>query len=353
MYRLTVLLIGTFALLIACGIQHREPKPTTPLQNITDNMVVIPAGSFEMGLSALRQNFDFLKPYVEDQCLRCDDDPENKMSRCPDMICQHTVYLDAFKIDKYEVTNRDYDECVKAGGCTPAHRDDQKCGIFKKTYLPCTLSPDDDDVCKPKSEGITVFEDKKTGHWLVREILPDTFRGEHQPVVCVDWQQATQYCEWKGRRLPTEAEWEKAAKGGKNTLYPWGDNIKDICQNANVRNITLADGSFTCGLPNRNKTTPVGSFTHNGYGLYDMIGNVAEWVSDWYTYNYYYSQSPYKNPQGPPEPKVKERYDLNKVIRGGSWADFELKKMYSFYREGEYIGRIWDQQGFRCAKTVE
>lgn len=349
-YRLIVLLVS-FLILTTCGMQHRELKTSTSEQNISDNMITIHAGFFEMGISEFRQKFDFLKPYVKDHCLRCDNYDEN-ITSCPEDLCQHTIYVNTFKIDIYETTNLEYDECVKAGKCTPAHRDDKKCGIFNKSYLSCTTSIDDDDVCSPNSEGVNLFTDDKTGESIFGAVLPDTFRDENQPVVCVDWYQAKQYCEWRGKRLPTEAEWEKAAKGGKNTLYPWGNDIKDICQYANVRNITLSNGNHTCGLPNRNRTTPVGSFKPNDYGLYDMIGNVAEWTSDWYKYNYY-SISPSENPKGPQEPEKKEVSDLQKTIRGGSWTTFQAEKLLSFSRDSGYVKRIWDQQGIRCVKSVE
>ncbi|MCK5808360.1 formylglycine-generating enzyme family protein [bacterium] len=347
MFKLAIMLTSVF-ILSACAVNFKEPKKANIIDDI--NMVVIPTGTFEMGVSNFRQKFDFLKLYVKDHCLRCDNYDKRK-TWCPEEHCQHTVYVNAFKIDKYEVTNKEYDECVKAKKCTPAHRDDKKCGIFNKSYLSCTSSPDDDDVCSPSSKGVSVFNDEETGESIVGAILPDTFRGENQPVVCVDWYQAKQYCEWRGKRLPTEAEWEKAAKGGKNTLYPWGDDIKDLCKYANVKSITLPDGSHTCELPNKNKTTSVGSFNPNDCGLYDMIGNVAEWVSDWYKSDYY-SVSSSENPQGPDEPE-KEFLGPRKVIRGGSWTYFQPERLHSFSRDSGYIGRVWDQQGIRCVKSIE
>lgn len=130
-----------------------------------------------------------------------------------------------------------------------------------------------------------------------RRTLPPG-RTEH-PVVLVSWRDAQAYCEWAGGRLPTEAEWEKAARGGLvGKSYPWGDEIDR----------DLANYDSQAG------TTPVGSYPANGFGLYDMAGNVWEWVADWYDPQYY-SASPIRDPHGPQVGTVK-------VLRGGAWLLF-------------------------------
>ena len=125
------------------------------------------------------------------------------------------------------------------------------------------------------------------------------WKKEDHPIVNVSWEDAKTYCEWAGGRLPTEAEWEYTARGGKEGLkYPWGDEISEKPANY---------------LGNVGGTSVVGSYPANDFGLYDMVGNVWEWVADVYDENYY-SKSPKKNPQGP------SRGDL-RVLRGGSWSD--------------------------------
>ena len=155
------------------------------------------------------------------------------------------VYIDDFYIDLTEVTNIMYTICVHEGGCQPPFMN----GSFsREDYY-----------------GNPLYDD--------------------YPVIYVNWDQATAYCEWRGTRLPTEAEWEKAALGTERRTYPWGEEID--CTKANF-NLCVGD------------TSQVGSYPdgHSPYGLQDMAGNVAEWVADWYS-DYYYSISPYENPQGP------------------------------------------------------
>jgi len=162
----------------------------------------------------------------------------------------HTLYLDAFYMDVYEVTNAQYQEFMKA-----------------------------------------------TGHKAPRYWHHPRFNVPSQPVIGVTWYDAVAYCEWIGKRLPTEAEWEKAARGGLvGKQYPWGDTWDP----SKVSNNGIA-------------TTPVGSFPPNGYGLYDMSGNLWEWCADWYDFGYY-AKSPKRNPKGPSS-------GSSRVVRGGSWLN--------------------------------
>ena len=204
----------------------------------------------------------------------------------------HTVYLDAFYIDVTEVTNALYARCVEAGACSP---------------------PD---------SGASLTEN----HYGQLEFAA-------YPVVFVNWQQAQDYCQWRGGRLPTEAEWEKAARGGlEGKLFPWGDE-DPVCDAGAV------NGAQSGRCPPRGPW-PVGSFAPNGYGLYDMAGNAIEWLSDWFEPGYY-RDSPERNPAGPAS-------GTRKVVRYGAWYYTEIR-MTLASRSGESPGAVGPELGFRCA----
>lgn len=249
---------------------------------VPEGMVRVPAGPFWMGCN----------PDLEPRC-EADEKPG------------HKVFVDAYDIDKTEVTVARYRACVDAGACTH-HWDDGRCYVF---------------------EG--------SGPWR-KGRLPDSFRGPEQPAVCVDWDEADRYCRWAGKRLPTEAEWEKAARGTDGRPYPWGDQAAD-CQRA-----VIHENGNGCG---RNATWPVCSRPRGNspYGLCDAAGNAWEWVADWYRPGQY-AEGERVNPEGPDSGKYK-------VLRGGSWH-FNARSHRAATRTWNHPHARGCNNGFRCARSV-
>ena len=201
----------------------------------------------------------------------------------------HSVYLEPFWIDQTEVTNTQYALCIQAQRCSPP---------------------------------------KKLNSFTRGDYYTNSAYGDY-PVVYVEWSQAKTYCDWAGRRLPTEAEWEKAARGTDGRAYPWGDSIS--CSHVQYQD---------CG----DDTVRIGSFPAGAspYGVLDMAGNVWEWVADWYQENYY-SISPSANPNGPGSGNYK-------VMRGGSWysEDYHVR---TASRRWESTAMSFSSVGIRCADS--
>lgn len=205
-----------------------------------------------------------------------DTDPEAAADEKP----SHLVWLDAYWIDQTEVTNSMYMRCVEAEVCS----------------LP--IIPDEDLIQEPG-----------------------------RPVQGLAWTQAVDYCSWVGRRLPSEAEWEKAARGTDGQIYPWGNDLPATP----VANFDFQFDGFT----------QVGNFPEGAspYGVLDMAGNVWEWTADWYDENYY-ARSPYENPTGP-------QSGIIRSIRGGAWNTVS-RAIRVANRHWAYPYRD-DIVGFRCA----
>ena len=267
-------------------------------------MVLIPAGDFEMGTD---------ESEILQLAKRWDSNSDSQIDWfevAKRETPRHTVYLDAFYMDVYEVTNAQYRQFVEATGY----------------------------------HGPKGYHDID-GKWQEIEPWKDTkFNAPNQPVVCVMWYDAVAYCEWAGKRLPTEAEWEKAARGGLvGKLHTWGNEPPNGSQaNFADKDYSRLDKNVDDGYQ---YTAPVGSFPPNNYGLYDMAGNVWEWCADWFDGNYY-ANSPKENPKGPGS-------GGERIMRGGSW--------YYYMSCGLRVAdRSFDTPptgsstivGFRCARDI-
>ena len=259
-----------------------EPKPITP--PVPSDMILILAGEFQMGSN---------------------DNTDEKPI--------HTVHIDAFYIDIYEVTNAQYKAFVDANP------------QWRKNQIPSAYH--NGDYLK---------------HWNGNNYPRE--KGEH-PVTYVSWYGAMAYANWVGKRLPTEAEWEKAARGGQSGLkYPWGN--------------TISNGQANYGN-HVGDTTVVGNYAANGYGLYDMTGNVLEWCLDAY-YGDFYASSPRRNPLG--GVNTIENADLiisdftniqnYRVVRSGAWYNTEAQNVRVAYRNRVTPTLTNVALGFRCVKAV-
>ena len=192
------------------------------------------------------------------------------------------------------------------------------------------------------------YETTQREFQMKMEINPSRFKGADLPVESVTWMEAAEFCKKSGKRLPTEAEWEYAMRGGTATEYHWGEEFDpakgNFCDSSCALNVqegtTVSDG-----FP---FTAPVGSFPPNAFNLYDMAGNVNEWVQDWMEENYY-RKSPKQDPKGPMRSGEILRGATNyKVFRGGSWEN-RPADLRSAHRKGIWVDYRIEGLGFRCA----
>nr|WP_281273536.1 formylglycine-generating enzyme family protein [Marinimicrobium koreense] len=258
----------------------------------------------------------------------------------PDESPIHEVTVSSFWMDKTEVTNSQFRQFVEETGYVTTAERQPNWEDIKKQLPPGTPRPPDDVMVPsslvffPSGQPVSLSNPANWWRWVPGANWrhpegPDSdIEGrENHPVVHVSWDDAQAFARWAGKRLPTEAEWEWAARGGlENNMFPWGNEGVDTGQHkANIwqgrfpDNNTKEDSFY--------RTAPVKSFPSNGYGLYDMAGNVWEWTADWY-HSEYYSQAKRQghitNPTGPEkshdpqEPRVPKR-----VLRGGSFLCHE------------------------------
>jgi len=270
-------------------------------------MVHIPAGEFWIG--ARPEEITSLVA----ECQKTA--PRGTECRSPyaDQQPRHRVLLDSFYLDQHEVTVERFQRWAIAHG----HR----------------------TTAENSGRGLVVYWDDTTAYQL-KSVPRANWQfptgnsqraAANHPVVQVSWYDAEAYCRAHGKRLPTEAEWEAAARGKEARRYPWGNDWN--AENANGEN-------------RRRTTTPVAAYIggRSAYEVYDMAGNVWEWVNDYYAKDYY-ARSPSKNPTGPPT-------GARKVLRGGSWAD-QPNVMMSTFRYHEDPNATTNHFGFRCAKDAK
>lgn len=278
----------------------------------------------------------------------------------PDELPQHKVTLDGFWIDKTEVSNADFKQFVKETNYKTTAEIPPNWQEIKKILPKNTPKPHDSmlvasSIVFKKPKKVTNLEDYSQWWSWVAGASWQNPNGENtaqkikqnHPVVQVSWYDATAYCQWKGKKLPTEAQWEYAARGGlQRKIYPWGN------ENISPKKANYWQGNFPVKnkkIDGYGKTAPVKSFTPNGFGLYNMSGNVWEWCSDSYAPDYYTS---FTEIAINPENTVKTAQNL-RVIRGGS---FLCSASYcTGYRVSARMQTTADSStnhiGFRCVKT--
>ncbi len=295
---------------VAPSLQPSETPTTEPTRELfalgdkwlraTDGMemVYVPVGTFEMGSKTWEADaaWRVCRKYRGD-CMRETFERELPL---------HMVTLDGFWIDRTEVTNVQYRLCVEAGACqapTDCYWDGSAYGTAAK--------------------------------------------AEH-PVVCIDWYSAQAYCAWAGARLPTEAEWEYAARGEKRLTYPWGNRFE--CERGNFVNVSEESEPVILqggpGCDEYEGTAPVGSFPEGASwcGALDMAGNAWEWVADWFDATYY-ARSPVHNPTGPES-------GAQRGLRGGCWF-YDATSARSAIRDFLPPQNRDPIRGFRCAGDAE
>ena len=324
---------GITIILMGLGLQQvksqpiiaDQSQPTLPI----NSMITIPAGYFTQGSNQSDINYYLRLCKIHNAACQPTDfndelNHEGKARR---------VFLDSYQIDKYEVTNAEFAQFVDRAKYVSYAEEKGKSEIFV-LY---------------KKQGVVEggdFEMIQGASWRQPHGPNSSIEGKaNYPVVQVHYKDAQAYCEAHGKRLPTEAEWEKAARGERGLHFPWGNLWDHSLGNYGIP--TKADYLFVRGLQ------PIGQYPHgtSPYGVEDMLGNVSEWVSDWYDPTYYQSNPVEHNPQGPTNSLVDGLYKYDRHSkRGGSWS-----ARVGFLHNSWRIDRPDqpnDMLGFRCAADV-
>ena len=280
----------------------------------------------------------------------------------PEEYPQHKVALDGFWMDEHEVTNEQFAQFVKATGYVTTAERQPDWELMKQQLPPGTEKPHDSLlragslVFVPTKQPVALNDPSQWwqfvygANWKHPEGPGSNLKGrERHPVVHVSWEDAAAFCKWAGKRLPTEAEWEWAAKEGGQSTYSWGNKpvspeVANTWQGQFPISNTGADGFAT--------TAPVKAYGANRFGLHDMSGNVWEWTADWMDANFYRTEeSTNINPKGPADGS-NTTHPFQKVLKGGS---FLCHSSYcTGYRTARRSSNGWESSsnhiGFRCVK---
>jgi formylglycine-generating enzyme len=307
MGRARTILLAVVAASLVCWLGSTESQERLIRGEDGADMVLVPAGAFWMGSAP-----EDIQARIE-ECERTVK-PENR-AKCRewfgDEAPQRQVFLDAFYIDRYEVSNGRFDKFAS----TNSYR--------------TTAEAEGWGWVHQQKNGKPQWERLKGATWRAPGGLGTTAAAMH-PVVQVSWYDADAYCKWAGKRLPTEAEWEKAARGVDGRRYPWGEDWNPSRSNGDMGvKATRPIGSYPAG------TSP--------YDLHDMSGNVFEWVGDWYD-PAFYRKAQDRNPSGPASGD-------QRVLRGGAWHSRQIALRAASRGSGVPEFR-YNYTGFRCARGI-
>ena len=333
--------LALISLLLALTVTYQPRELAAP-----DGMIWVPGGEFVMGCEASGESFCSL----EGSNLTADAQPI------------HKVRVDGFWMDQTEVTNEQFQKFVEAteyltvAERTPTAQDFP--GVPQEDLVAGSAVFTPPPQAVPLTKLLQWWSYVPGADWR-HPLGPesDLSGKENHPVVHIAFEDAQAYANWAGKRLPTEAEWERAARGGlEQKFFAWGDDFKpegkwmaNIYQGPFPVNDRAEDGF--------SGTAPVGQFPPNGYGLYDMSGNVWEWCSDWYRPDYYQELvgSVAENPTGPESSfDPAEPFAAKRVHRGGSFLcsdSYCTRYMVGTRGKGE-ISSTTNHLGFRCVKAV-